>query len=121
MYDITNEKSFENIKNWMRNIEEHSSSDVQRMIIANKCDMDDRRQISRDRGESVCCYFHAFSAHAFQLAIEHGCKFMETSAKANLNVENTFFTLARDIMLKTERDAVRVFVSVLFKYQSRPC
>jgi hypothetical protein len=33
---------------------------------------------------------------------------METSAKANLNVENAFFTLARDIMLKTERDAVRV-------------
>jgi len=92
VYDITNEKSFENIKNWMRNIEEHSSSDVQRMIIANKCDMDDRRQISRDRGES--------------LAIEHACKFMETSAKANLNVENTFFTLARDIMLKAERDAV---------------
>jgi len=91
VYDITNEKSFENIKNWMRNIEEHSSSDVQRMIVANKCDMDDRRQVSRDRGEG--------------LAIEHACKFMETSAKANLNVENAFYTLARDIMLKTERDA----------------
>lgn len=29
---------------------------------------------------------------------------METSAKANLNVEEAFFTLARDIKAKTERN-----------------
>uniref|UniRef100_A0A8D1F9Y2 small monomeric GTPase n=1 Tax=Sus scrofa TaxID=9823 RepID=A0A8D1F9Y2_PIG len=33
VYDITNEKSFDNIKNWIRNIEEHASSDVERMIL----------------------------------------------------------------------------------------
>ena len=32
-----------------------------------------------------------------QLAIEYGIKFMETSAKASINVEDAFFTLARDI------------------------
>ena len=32
-----------------------------------------------------------------QLAIEYGIKFMETSAKASINVEEAFFTLARDI------------------------
>uniref|UniRef100_A0A915PFY3 Ras-related protein Rab-8A n=1 Tax=Setaria digitata TaxID=48799 RepID=A0A915PFY3_9BILA len=89
VYDITNEKSFDNIKNWIRNIEEHASSDVDRMIIGNKCDVEERRQVSRERGE--------------QLAIEYGTKFMETSAKANINVEEAFFTLARDIKLKTER------------------
>ncbi|VDN41034.1 unnamed protein product [Gongylonema pulchrum] len=89
VYDITNEKSFENIKNWIRNIEEHASSDVDRMIIGNKCDAEERRQVSRERGE--------------QLAIEYGTKFLETSAKANINVEEAFFTLARDIKLKTER------------------
>uniref|UniRef100_A0A158PP07 Ras-related protein Rab-8A n=1 Tax=Anisakis simplex TaxID=6269 RepID=A0A158PP07_ANISI len=89
VYDITNEKSFDNIKNWIRNIEEHASSDVDRMIIGNKCDIEERRQVSRERGE--------------QLAIEYGTKFLETSAKANINVEEAFFTLARDIKLKTER------------------
>jgi len=29
---------------------------------------------------------------------------METSAKANINVEDAFFTLARDIKAKTERN-----------------
>uniref|UniRef100_A0AAQ4PKL7 small monomeric GTPase n=1 Tax=Gasterosteus aculeatus aculeatus TaxID=481459 RepID=A0AAQ4PKL7_GASAC len=73
VYDISNEKSFENIKNWIRNIEEHASSDVEKMILGNKCDMSDRRQVSKDRGE--------------KLAIDYGVKFLETSAKSSLNVE----------------------------------
>ena len=47
VYDITNEKSFDNIKNWIRNIEEHASADVEKMILGNKCDMNDRRQVGR--------------------------------------------------------------------------
>ena len=49
VYDITNEKSFDNIKNWIRNIEEHASADVEKMILGNKCDMNDRRQVSKVR------------------------------------------------------------------------
>ncbi|KAM4619524.1 ras-related protein Rab-8B-like isoform 2-T2 [Polymixia lowei] len=84
VYDICNEKSFENIKNWIRNIEEHASSDVEKMILGNKCDMTDRRQVSKDRGE--------------KLAIDYGVKFLETSAKSSLNVEEAFYTIGRDIM-----------------------
>lgn len=91
VYDITNEKSFDNIKNWIRNIEEHATSDVEKMVLGNKCDMNDRRQVSKERGE--------------QLAIEYGIKFMETSAKASINVEEAFLTLARDIKLKMDRKA----------------
>ncbi|PWA30002.1 hypothetical protein CCH79_00009620 [Gambusia affinis] len=88
VYDITNEKSFDNIKNWIRNIEEHASSDVEKMVLGNKCDINDKRQVSKDRGE--------------KLALEFGIKFMETSAKANINVENAFLTLARDIKSKMD-------------------
>ncbi|XP_056137563.1 ras-related protein Rab-8B-like [Lampris incognitus] len=84
VYDICNDKSFENIQNWIRNIEEHASSDVEKMILGNKCDMADRRQVSKDRGE--------------KLAIEYGVKFMETSAKTSLNVEEAFYTMGRDIL-----------------------
>uniref|UniRef100_A0AAQ4RIY5 small monomeric GTPase n=1 Tax=Gasterosteus aculeatus aculeatus TaxID=481459 RepID=A0AAQ4RIY5_GASAC len=37
------------------------------------------------------------------LALEYGIKFMETSAKANINVENAFLTLARDIKAKMDK------------------
>ncbi|KAL1236037.1 hypothetical protein TSPI_07251 [Trichinella spiralis] len=90
VYEITNEKSFENIKNWVRNIEEHASANVEKIILGNKCDMEDKRQVSRERGA--------------QLAIEYGVKFMETSAKANINVESAFFTLARDIKAKAQKN-----------------
>ena len=94
VYDITSEKSFDSIRNWIRNIEEHASADVERMLIGNKCDMNDKRQVSKERGE--------------KLAIEYGMKFMETSAKQNENIENAFFTLARDIKAKTEKRLVNL-------------
>ena len=57
VYDITNEKSFENIKNWIRNIEENASIDVERMILGNKCDISDRRVVSKEKGEKVFFVF----------------------------------------------------------------
>lgn len=51
------------------------------------------RQVSKERGE--------------QLAVEYGIKFMETSAKASINVEEAFLTLASDIKAKTEKRMVR--------------
>nr|CAB3265351.1 ras-related protein Rab-10-like [Phallusia mammillata] len=87
VYDITNAKSFENISKWLRNIEEHASEDVEKMLLGNKCDMEDKRMISKERGE--------------QIAKEHGIKFYETSAKNNINIETAFFALATDILHKT--------------------
>ncbi|XP_033121305.1 ras-related protein Rab-10-like [Anneissia japonica] len=56
------------------------------MLLGNKCDMDDKRMVSKERGESF--------------ARENGMKFMETSAKTNINVETAFMTLAEDILKK---------------------
>lgn len=89
VYDITNEKSFENIKNWIRNIEENASADVEKMLLGNKCELEEKRQVSKERGE--------------QLAVEYGIKFLETSAKAGTRVEEAFDTLARDIKAKMEK------------------
>ncbi|XP_030839136.1 ras-related protein Rab-10 isoform X1 [Strongylocentrotus purpuratus] len=86
VYDITQEKTFDNIAKWLRNIQEHANEDVEKMLLGNKCDMDDKRMINKDRGETI--------------AKENGIKFMETSAKANINVEQAFMTLAADILKK---------------------
>ena len=66
VYDITNEKSFDNIKNWIRNIEEHASADVEKMILGNKCDMNDRRQVRLlDREKSWKCNFNFTTKYRF--------------------------------------------------------
>ncbi len=33
---------------------QHASADVERMVLGNKCDMNDKRQVSKERGEKVC-------------------------------------------------------------------
>uniref|UniRef100_A0A0K0EPN1 Ras-related protein Rab-10 n=2 Tax=Strongyloides stercoralis TaxID=6248 RepID=A0A0K0EPN1_STRER len=86
VYDITNARSFDNIQKWLRNIQEHASEDVVVMLLGTKCDMADRRVISRERGQ--------------QLAIEHNIRFMETSAKANINIDEAFYDLAGAILSK---------------------
>ena len=87
VYDITNAKSFDNIAKWLRNIQEHASDDVEKMILGNKCDMEDKRVISKERGETI--------------ARENGVRFLETSAKTNVNIERAFVDLSETILNKT--------------------
>merc|ERR1712137_736183 len=84
VYDVTDEKSFGNIRNWIRNIEQHASDNVNKILVGNKADMDEsKRAVPTSKGQA--------------LADEYGIKFFETSAKTNLNVEEVFFSIARDI------------------------
>lgn len=93
VYDITNAKSFDNIQKWLRNIDEHANEDVVKMIVGNKCDMEDRRIIAKERGEAI--------------AREHGIKFMETSACSNINVEKAFLDLSKAILDNQTADQER--------------
>ena len=53
VYDIANAKSFDNIAKWLRTIQEHANTDVEKMILGNKCDMEDKRVIPKEKGEDV--------------------------------------------------------------------
>ncbi|CAD6196179.1 unnamed protein product [Caenorhabditis auriculariae] len=86
VYDITNAKSFDNIAKWLRNIDEHASEDVVKMLLGNKCDMTERRVVSRERGEKI--------------AADHNIKFLETSAKMNVHIDTAFYDLAEAILEK---------------------
>ncbi|KAF3910407.1 hypothetical protein ABW20_dc0103783 [Dactylellina cionopaga] len=83
VYDVTDERSFNNIQTWFQNVEQHATEGVNKILIGNKCDWEEKRVISTERGQA--------------LANELGIPFMEVSAKANINVEEAFLLLARDI------------------------
>ncbi|XP_053448482.1 ras-related protein Rab-13 isoform X3 [Nycticebus coucang] len=87
VYDITDEKSFENIQNWMKSIKEHASAGVERLLLGNKCDMEAKRRVQKEQAD--------------KLAQKHGIRFFETSAKSSMNVAEAFSSLARDILLKS--------------------
>ncbi|MCL4123721.1 UNVERIFIED_CONTAM: hypothetical protein GTU68_045150 [Idotea baltica] len=100
VYDITNAKSFDNIAKWLRNIDEHANEDVEKMILGNKCDMEDKRVIPKEKGEAI--------------AREHGIRFLETSAKANIASEQAFLELAEAILNKTPERERPVSTSCCF-------
>jgi len=83
VYDVTDEKSFANMGNWIRNIEQHASENVNKILIGNKCDLVDKRVVDSVKGKA--------------LADEYRIKFLETSAKNSINVDEAFISLARDI------------------------
>ncbi|KAJ1888377.1 GTP-binding protein [Kickxella alabastrina] len=83
VYDVTDERSFNNIENWHMNVEQHASEGVNKILIGNKCDIEDRRAVPKERGQA--------------LADKLNIKFKETSAKSNFQVEEAFLELAADI------------------------
>ncbi|KAI9788000.1 MAG: GTP-binding protein [Peltula sp. TS41687] len=92
VYDVTDERSFNNIRTWFSNVEQHASEGVSKILIGNKCDWEEKRAVSTERGQ--------------QLADELGVPFLEVSAKANINVEKAFYSLAATIkkrMIDTAR------------------
>ena len=81
IYDITNRDSFKNLENWLIEIEKNASENVLKILIGNKNDLEDERDISPDEGKSF--------------ANRNGMQFMETSAKMNTNVNEAFETLGK--------------------------
>ena len=84
IYDVTNIKSFENIKKWINEIKEEISEKVTIVLIGNKIDNEGERKISKDQGE--------------KLANEYGVTFFETSAKTGQGINESVFYLVQKIV-----------------------
>ena len=83
VYDITNKKSFDNVQNWIKDVITNSPKTVLIILIGNKIDLIDKRQVSFDDGQ--------------EFAINQGIIFMETSAKTGDGVEEIFKKSAQEI------------------------
>nr|VDC87325.1 unnamed protein product [Brassica oleracea] len=54
VYDVTDESSFNNIRNWIRNIEQHASDNVNKILVGNKADMDEsKRAVPTSKGQAL--------------------------------------------------------------------
>ena len=84
LYDVTDKESFKNLSNWLIEIEKNASKNILRILIGNKSDLEDKRVITHAQGK--------------EFADTYGLKFIETSAKKNLNVSEAFETLGRELM-----------------------
>ena len=86
VYDVTDRETFDNVRTWIVEIEKYSQAGVCKILVGNKCDMEDKRQVSREEGE--------------ELANHYQMPFLETSAKNSLNVDDAFVTMTKEIKEK---------------------
>ncbi|XP_076906762.1 ras-related protein RABD1-like isoform X2 [Bidens hawaiensis] len=78
VYDVTEMESFNNVKQWLSEIDRYANESVCKLVVGNKCDLVENK--------------------AF--ADELGIPFLETSAKDSVNVEQAFLTMAAEIKKK---------------------
>ena len=80
-YDITNRDSFAKVSEWMADVDKYANENISRILIGNKKDLEDQRQVPYQEGKELADHFNV--------------RFLETSAKESLNVEDAFMTMTR--------------------------
>jgi len=86
VYDVTNQKSYDDIEKWLKEIDTFAGQHVQKLLVGNKCDLVNDRVIPIEQGKA--------------LADKLGIPFIETSAKSATNVDAAFEQMAADIQAK---------------------
>ena len=83
VFDVTDQESFNNVKQWLQEIDRYACENVDKLLVGNKCDLTDKKVVE----------YTSAKAYADQL----GISFLETSAKNSTNVEQAFMTMSAEI------------------------
>jgi len=83
VYDVTDQESFNNVKQWLQEIDRYANESVNKLLVGNKCDLTAKKAVEYTKAKE----------YADSLSIP----FLETSAKNSTNVEQAFMTMAAEI------------------------
>ncbi|KAJ0443374.1 putative small GTP-binding protein [Helianthus annuus] len=83
VYDISRRQTFDSIGRWLNELHTHSDMNVVSILVGNKSDLKDAREVSTEEGK--------------MLAESEGLFFMETSALDSSNVTAAFETVVKEI------------------------
>lgn len=101
VYSITSRNSFEEISTFHQQILRVKDQDTfPVVVVANKCDLEYERQVGMNGRRSSFQLLHLLLTSDLEgrdLARHFGCKFIETSAKQRINVDEAFSNLVREI------------------------
>ena len=86
MYSVTDRKSFDNIEYWAKSLEENCNLGVSSVLVGNKKDLTETREVSYDEGKAM--------------ADKNGMLFFETSAKTGEGIENIFLAITKQIIAR---------------------
>ena len=90
VYDITRKQSFESVDRWINDLRAAADKNLSIIIIGNKCDLEDQRQVNKEQGEE--------KAKNFEVA------FMETSALSGENLDKAFEKMINEVFKKCHEE-----------------
>lgn len=109
VYDITKRSSFSNLQKWIEEVRRYTASNVLLILIGNKCDLNEEREVEFEEAKQMCQY------------IPEILFVMETSAKQNTNVEDAFVCLAMELKRRHDANTVEADKEVAIRLgQSKP-
>lgn len=91
VYDVTDQESFNNVKKWLQEIDRYATGGIKKLLVGNKSDLTDKKTVDYN------------VAKEFADALD--IPFLETSALNSTNVEQAFFTMARQIKANVANNA----------------
>ena len=84
VYDITDVDSFQRMSDWVKELRNQLGNGIPIIILANKADLESRRQVELEQGES---YARSLGLHHFSV-----------SAKTNTNLHDAFANLTQQMI-----------------------
>ena len=90
VYDITRKQSFDSVDRWVNDIKAAADKNLTIIIIGNKCDLEDQRQVNKEQGEE--------KAKSYEVA------FMETSALSGENLDKAFDKMINEVFKKCHEE-----------------
>ena len=90
VYDITRKNSFDSIDKWVNDLTAAADKKITILVIGNKCDLEDQRQVTKEQGEQ--------KAASLQVA------FLETSALSGENLGKAFEMMMNEVYKKCHED-----------------
>lgn len=83
VYDVTDQVSFNNVKQWLQEIDRYACESVNKLLVGNKCDLTTKKVVDYNTAK--------------EFADGLGIPLLETSAKNATNVEEAFVTMTKEI------------------------
>ena len=93
VYDITQRKTFDDINRWIESIKEIKDEHFPIVLLGNKCDLEEKRNIDKEEGE--------------KLAKDNGFPFIETSCKDGTNIKESVKILVSKIIEKKKEEKLK--------------
>lgn len=84
VYDVNDRETFFHIENWLQEVGRYASNDVHKILVGNKCDILDKREVQ----------YETARVYAEKLQVS----FLESSAKDRTNVDKVFNIMAGELI-----------------------